>query len=234
VSVEPRLEADEPGGNGKKAGRVQPAPVSTKGPETTERKRAAGGVDKATRRQQILQSARDVFAKHGYHAAKVEDIVHAAGVARGTFYLYFEDKRAIFEEIVDRLLVRFGMAIQRVDPTGDVTEEVKANMRRIIHLLIEERLTTKMLLSDANGVDPAFDRKIHSFFEQVRALLEEALIDGQELGIVTAGNGRMQAIFVIGALKEIMNQVVVRGWDDPEGEIVEALFAFLREGVLSL
>ncbi|HSQ62900.1 MAG TPA: TetR/AcrR family transcriptional regulator [Polyangiaceae bacterium] len=208
--------------------------MSTKGPETGERKRAAGGVDKATRRQQILQSARDVFAKHGYHAAKVEDIVHAAGVARGTFYLYFEDKRAIFEEIVDRLLVRFGMAIQRVDPTGDVTEEVKANMRRIIHLLIEERLTTKMLLSDANGVDPAFDRKIHSFFEQVRALLEEALLDGQELGIVAAGNARMQAIFVIGALKEIMNQVVVRGWDDPEGEIVEALFAFLREGVLSL
>ncbi len=208
--------------------------MSTKGPETAERKRAAGGVDKATRRQQILQSARDVFAKHGYHAAKVEDIVNAAGVARGTFYLYFEDKRAIFEEIVDRLLVRFGMAIQRVDPKGDVTEEVKANMRRIIHLLIEEKLTTKMLLSDANGVDPAFDRKIHSFFEQVRALLEESLIDGQELGIVRAGNARMQAIFVIGALKEIMNQVVVRGWDDPEGEIIEALFAFLREGVLSL
>jgi AcrR family transcriptional regulator len=209
--------------------------VSTKGPETSERKRAAGGpVDKATRRQQILQSARDVFAKHGYHAAKVEDIVNAAGVARGTFYLYFEDKRAIFEEIVDRLLVRFGMAIQRVDPKRDVVEQVKANMRRIIHLLIEEKLTTKMLLSDANGVDPALDRKVHSFFEQVRALLEEALIDGQELGIVTSGNARMQAIFVIGALKEVMNQVVVRGWDDPEEEIVDALFAFLRDGALAL
>ena len=209
--------------------------MSTKGPETSERKRAAGGaVDKATRRQQILQSARDVFAKHGYHAAKVEDIVHAAGVARGTFYLYFEDKRAIFEEIVDRLLVRFGMAIQRVDPKSDVVEQVKANMRRIIHLLIEEKLTTKMLLSDANGVDPALDRKVHSFFEQVRALLEEALIDGQELGIVTSGNARMQAIFIIGAHKEVMNQVVVRGWDDPEEEIVDALFAFLRDGALAL
>jgi len=209
--------------------------VSTKGPETSERKRAAGGaVDKATRRQQILQAARDVFAKHGYHAAKVEDIVHAAGVARGTFYLYFEDKRAIFEEIVDRLLVRFGMAIQRVDPKSDVIDQVKANMRRIIHLLIEEKLTTKMLLSDANGVDPALDRKVHSFFEQVRALLEEALIDGQELGIVTSGNARMQAIFIIGALKEVMNQVVVRGWDDPEEEIVDALFGFLRDGALAL
>src|SRR5580692_346381 len=167
---------------------------------------------KPERRQQILNVARDVFAKRGYHAAKIEDIVNAAGVARGTFYLYFEDKRAIFEEIVDRLLVRFGMAIQRVDVVGDVTDQVRANIRRIVHLLLEDKLTTKMLLSDAHGVDPAFDRKIHSFFEQVRALLEESLIDGQELGIVVAGNARLQAIFTIGALKEIMNQVVVRGW----------------------
>jgi AcrR family transcriptional regulator len=205
--------------------------VSTKGPEATERRRPP---DKATRRQEILQAARDVFAKHGYHAAKVEDIVNAAGVARGTFYLYFEDKRAIFEEIVDRLLVRFGMSISRVDVVGDVTEQVRANIRRIVHLLLEDKLTTKMLLSDAHGVDPAFDRKIHSFFEQVRSLLEESLIDGQELGIVVAGNARLQAIFTIGALKEIMNQVVVRGWDDAEDDIVDALFAFLRDGVLAV
>lgn len=189
---------------------------------------------KALRRQEILQSARDVFAKHGYHAAKVEDIVHAAGVARGTFYLYFEDKRAIFEEIVDRLLVRFGMAIARVDVSGDVNEQVRANIRRIVHLLLEDKLTTKMLLSDAHGVDPAFDRKIHSFFEQVGSLLEESLVDGQEVGIVVKGNARMQAIFTIGALKEVMYQVVVRGWDDSEEEIVDALFAFLRDGALSM
>ena len=60
------------------------------------------GVDKNERRQQILLHARDVFARRGYHAAKIDEIVGAAGVARGTFYLYFEDKRAIFEEIVDR------------------------------------------------------------------------------------------------------------------------------------
>ncbi|HEY1960235.1 MAG TPA: TetR/AcrR family transcriptional regulator [Polyangiaceae bacterium] len=202
--------------------------------EPTERKRQAAADAKATRRQEILQAARDVFAKHGYHAAKVEDIVHLAGVARGTFYLYFEDKRAIFEEIVDRLLVRFGMAIARVDVAGNVPEQVRSNIRRIVHLLLEDKLTTKMLLSDAHGVDPAFDRKIHSFFEQVGSLLEESLVDGQELGIVVKGNARMQAIFTIGALKEVMNQVVVRGWDDSEDDIVEALFGFLRAGALSV
>jgi AcrR family transcriptional regulator len=157
-------------------------------------------MDKTQRRQQILEHARDVFAKRGYHASKVEDIVAAAGVARGTFYLYFEDKRGIFEEIVDRLLMRFGIAIVRIDPTLGVDEQVRELLRRIIRLLIEERVTTKILLQGTIGVDPAFDRKIHSFFEQVRSFLEESLKEGQELGIVVKGGARMQATFVMGAL----------------------------------
>jgi AcrR family transcriptional regulator len=189
-------------------------------------------MDKTQRRQQILEHARDVFAKRGYHASKVEDIVAAAGVARGTFYLYFDDKRAIFEEIVDRLLMRFGIAIVRIDPKLAVDEQVRELLRRIIRLLIDERVTTKILLEGAMGVDPAFDRKIHSFFEQVRSFLEESLKEGQELGIVVKGGARMQATFVMGALKEIMTQVVVHGWDDEEAVIVEEMFAFLRGGIL--
>jgi hypothetical protein len=190
-------------------------------------------MEKGQRRQQILSHARQVFARSGYHAAKVDDIVAAAGVARGTFYLYFEDKRAIFEEIVDRLLVRFGMAISRVDPKGDVGAQVQDNIRGIVRLLVEERVTTKLLLSDAHGVDHAFDRKIQLFFDQVHSVLEEALAEGQERGIVGEGDAHLQATMIIGALKEIMHEVVVRGWDDDEEAIVAGLFAFLKRGVLT-
>ena len=113
-------------------------------------------MDKTERRQQILNHARDVFAKRGYHAAKIDDIVAAAGVARGTFYLYFEDKRGIFEEIVDRVFTRLGMTILRVDPNDaarTVGEQIHENIRRIVELLLEDRATTKIMLSDAVGVD---------------------------------------------------------------------------------
>src|ERR1700722_13669799 len=114
---------------------------------------------KAERRQQILEVARDVFARRGYHTAKIEDIVAAAGVARGTFYLYFEDKRGIFEEIVDRTIAKLGMSIVRVDPhdpARPVADQIKAQIRRVVGVLLEDRATTKILLSDALGVDPAF------------------------------------------------------------------------------
>ena len=192
-------------------------------------------MDKAERRQQILSNARDVFAKRGYHAAKIDDIVAAAGVARGTFYLYFEDKRAIFEEIVDATFGRLGLAIMRVDtedPNRSVSNQIEENIRRIVHALLEDPATTKILLSDAVGLDPAFDRKLLFFYEEVGKLLEASLTDGQERGIVAAGDARVFSILTLGAMKEIMYQVVMRGLEYPEERIVAEIFRFLSAGYL--
>ena len=192
-------------------------------------------LDKVARRQQILKVARDVFAKHGYHAAKIDDIVAAACVARGTFYLHFEDKRAIFEEIVDGAFARLGSAVMRVDiahPTRSVADQIVQNMRNVVRVLIADPATTKILLSDAVGLDPAFDRKLLSFYEGVGKLLESSLHDGQALGIVSPGDARMFAMMTLGAMKEIMYQVVMHGLPYPEERIVEELFVFLSGGYL--
>ena len=189
-------------------------------------------MDKTARRLQILSEAREVFAKHGYHASKVDDIVAAAGVARGTFYLYFEDKRAIFEEIVDRMLTKVGMSIVRVDVERPVENQIKENIRRIVEVLLDDRSTTRILLSDARGVDPAFDRKLQAFMEEVHTLMQGSLEDGQERGIVRKGDARIQALFAMGALREMLFQVVVRGWDYPKEAIVDELYSFLEHGLL--
>jgi AcrR family transcriptional regulator len=192
-------------------------------------------VEKSERRSQILLCARDVFAKRGYHAAKIDDIVAAAGVARGTFYLYFEDKRAIFEEIVDRTFARLGMAVVRVDtdhPSRTVADQVRENITRIVGALLEDPATTKILLSDAVGLDAAFDRKLLSFYDEIGKLLESSLEDGQARGMVEPGDPHVFSIMTLGAMKEMMYQVVMRGLAYPEEKIVEAIFQFLCQGYL--
>lgn len=194
-------------------------------------------MDKTERRQQILMNARDVFAKRGYHAAKIDDIVAAAGIARGTFYLYFEDKRAIFEEIVDGTFAKLGAAVMRVDtedPARTVASQVEENIRRIVHALLEDPATTKILLSDAVGLDPGFDRKLLVFYEQVGKLLEDSLVDGQQRGIVAPGDAQMFAIMTLGAMKEIMYQVVMHDLERSETRIVGDLFRFLSAGYLRM
>lgn len=192
-------------------------------------------MDKAERRAQILAHAREVFAKRGYHAAKIDDIVAAAGVARGTFYLYFDDKRAVFEELVDHAFARLDRAFVRVDPT-DATRtvgfQIQDNIERIVATLLEDRATTKILLSDAVGLDPDLDRKLLRFYEAVGTLLEESFRDGQALGVVAQGDVRIFAVLTLGAMKELFYQVVMRGLDYSEERIVAEMFAFLCHGVL--
>jgi len=60
-------------------------------PETTD--------DNAKRRQ-IVQGARTIFLQHGFDAASMNDIARAAGVSKGTLYVYFENKEQLFEAIV--------------------------------------------------------------------------------------------------------------------------------------
>lgn len=190
---------------------------------------------KAERRQKILNHARDVFARRGYHDAKIDEIVAVAGIARGTFYLYFKDKRAIFDEIVDRAFTQIGMAIVRVDPrdpSRTVGDQVQENIRRVVRTLLVDSPTTKILLTDAVGVDPAFDRKLHSFYEIVENLLVESLREGQELGIVAAGDTKMFAHLMMGALKEILYQVVRRKAAYTEKQIVDGLYDFFGQGCL--
>jgi AcrR family transcriptional regulator len=55
---------------------------------------------KQARPTEILDAALKVFAQKGFAAARMDDIAQAAGVTKGTIYLYFENKEAVFKSLV--------------------------------------------------------------------------------------------------------------------------------------
>ena len=191
---------------------------------------------KIERREQILRVARDVFDKRGYHQATIDDIVARAGVARGTFYLYFDDKRAVFSELIDRFAAQLTQAIQRIvtdDPEQSVVEQVRNNIRVILRTCLVERAMTKILFTDAAGIDPAFDRKLATFYDAVVQLLTESLKDGQALGIVAEGEPRVLAYLSIGALKELLYQAVTLGFAEETADVLsDQMYRFLSGGYL--
>ena len=72
----------------------KPAPVRSAAPAASRK------VDAAARREAILDAALTVFAERGFEAARLDDMAARAGVAKGTLYLYFKDKEALFEALV--------------------------------------------------------------------------------------------------------------------------------------
>lgn len=188
----------------------------------------------AERRSQVLAIARDVFAEKGYHAAKIDDIVQRAHIARGTFYLYFTDKRAVFGELLDDLFGRLRTAIRRIDVTAaePLLDQLRANVRRVLALLFEERALTKILVSDAVGLDPDFDEKLLAFYGQVRAVIEGSLAEGQRLGLVQPCAPELVATAVIGSVKEIVYQTIFGRLQASADDVVSALFACYGRALL--
>lgn len=191
---------------------------------------------KPERREQLKLSARDVFARLGYARTTVDDIAVEAGVARGTFYLYFDDKRDVFEELIDGFGKKIQASIERIvtdDPKRSVAEQVLANTRSILRTCLVERKLTKILFTDAVGVDPEFERKLTTFYEGVVLLLTESLKDGQALGIVADGEPRVLAYMTIGALKELLYQAVLLGLTEESAEALsQQVYSFLLGGYL--
>jgi AcrR family transcriptional regulator len=209
--------------------------ASSKGPRDKPKSKKTA-LPKSERRQQILSVARDVFARRGYHQTTIDDIALQAGVARGTFYLYFEDKRAVFSDLIDRFASQLTMAIVRIatdDPQRPVADQVRENIRAIIGTCLTERSMTKILFTDAVGIDPAFDRKLFTFYDTVVQLLAESLKDGQALGIVEEGEPRVLAYLTIGALKELLYQAVTLGYSEESAEVLtQQMYTFLAGGYL--
>lgn len=65
-------------------------------PATRKRRRPAPD----ERRRAILDAALESFAERGFSATRMEDVARRAGIAKGTLYLYFTDKEAMFEALV--------------------------------------------------------------------------------------------------------------------------------------
>jgi TetR/AcrR family fatty acid metabolism transcriptional regulator len=61
-------------------------------------------VDKERKRREILEAAMRVFARDGYHRAKMEAVAEAAGIGKGTVYEYFKSKTDLFLALHDHML----------------------------------------------------------------------------------------------------------------------------------
>jgi AcrR family transcriptional regulator len=105
---------------------------------------------KVHRQEEILSAAFEVFAAHGYEAARIDDVARQAGIAKGTIYLYFRDKEQLFRAVVRGLVQkRFDAMAGSFQGTGEqllrellsrIYGQVVRNekVRSIVRLLIAE------------------------------------------------------------------------------------------------
>ena len=97
-------------------------------------------------------------------------LIESADIARGTFYLYFESKRAIFDELLDGLVTTLQAQVKRIE-VGPGTRPRRADERdgrSRAKTLLDNREMARILLREAVGIDTDFDRKLSDFYGRSR------------------------------------------------------------------
>ncbi len=168
------------------------------------------------RRRQILDSSLRVFADKGYWRTSISDLVQAAGVARGTFYLYFESKSAVFLDMLDELLGCVEGAVSGVDPTQEISiqEQLVQILARVLETLSDNRPLTRIIFREAVGLDHEVEQRLSRFDEQIRTYLMHTLSLGEQFSAVRQDlDTQVVSACLMGAVREVIQAFVVRSDD---------------------
>jgi AcrR family transcriptional regulator len=191
---------------------------------------------KAERRRQILGAAKHVFADAGYHGASIHAIIERAQIARGTFYLYFESKAAVFDSILDQAMAELRSRIHRIEvdvpgapaPQVQLREQVVATLEYIVR----DRALATILLSANHTPEAEASERLEQFFKETRDLLRRAIETGMEIGLLRKCEPNLVAAALLGLIRGVIEFVVAQGDDAKVEDVVSEMLMVALRGVL--
>src|SRR6267143_4339928 len=160
---------------------------------------------KDARPEEIVAAALDVFVERGFAAAKLEDVARRAGVTKGTIYLYFENKEALFKAVVRETIVPViaqGEALAR-SFTGSARELLERLVREYWRLVGETAVA---------GIPKLMMGEAATFPELTSFYYDEVVTRGHRLmaGVIERGvkNGEFRPVDVMVAAKLAMSPLM--------------------------
>jgi len=140
------------------------------------------------RHGQLMLAARQVFTSKGYHAATVDDITRAAGVAKGTFYLYFSEKRQVFYALIQHffgLVTQAGMSVAReVTTRTDFFQRVEQAAQRLTEIFRDNRDLVRLAYRESMGMDEKLESMVREFYRGLARVEADNIRLGVKLGLL--------------------------------------------------
>jgi AcrR family transcriptional regulator len=135
----------------------------------------------AQTRNRLLEAAEEVFAQVGYHDASIVKITEAAGVAMGTFYLYFPSKKEIFDELLRDLNRRVRQAMSEASSQGTTRLEQEILGFQAFFRFTAEHPGLYRVIRQAEFVSPEmlryhYDKLSSGYIEGLRSAAERGEI----------------------------------------------------------
>ena len=189
------------------------------------------------RRQQLLEAAAWTFARKGYRAAGVSDIIERAKVARGTFYLYFDSKEQVFLAIVQDFHERIKRMLDEPEGPVRLTEHhgqamLQRSFRRWLELFATHRDAAAVILKEATSIDARFEGEVARLRGLALNYFAERFKRFQTRGLVNPSvSPALVAHLQMAMVEELVNAFVLPDSSIDLDDLAAALAAFEWNGI---
>lgn len=185
-----------------------------------------------SRRDAVLQAAKQAFYERGYEAAGIRDIANRLGLRTGAIYHHFGSKEEILFEIVLGVYRRSLDLLERVQALDDSPlVALRELMRGHVANLIADVATTTLALAEYKSLRPDHARVIDSAHRTYLDGFRELIRTGQEQRLIRADvDPELAALVIVGALNSVVRWYRPPG-SRPAGEVTDAYVNILLGGV---
>ena len=190
-------------------------------------------VEHEKRRSEILEKALDVFMDEGFEDVTFQKIADRCGITRTTLYIYFKNKREIFNYSIKQLLETLESSINRIrsEKNTSFSEQLIEVMLVIFTKLEENQRLLKVILNYLSYLtkgdhDP--DYRVRRRTMRMRHILNAILIEGIHTGEFARVNVKEANEALYGFLEAAVFRLTILGHDDVR-ELKQAMIMLVQQ-----
>lgn len=187
------------------------------------------------KKKQIIKVATKIFARKGFHQAKMDDIARAAKVAKGTLYYNYASKSALFAATV---------TVGMEEIMEKISRELESDLPFIEHFRLLLSSTIRIYLKNkeviriyVNELSSGIDARAMAEIKQVRRRFLDFVTDiirtGQEKGYLKPLHRQICATVLVGMVDALCNNQLEAEENYPIEDIVETVISILSTGMLN-
>jgi len=190
------------------------------------------------RKNELMQAGMILFSEKGYHNTKVSDIVRQAGVAQGTFYLYFDSKADLFKALLDEFIFLITEAVSAISFDMDtITTTVQFAIR--IRVAVETILTVyrdnaalaRIFIREGNRLDSKSTEQWQLAIDRLAEIGAAVMDEAIKKGFLPPQNTKLVPYCVLGMYERVAYRWLVEDQSKDVGELAEALTRYEMLGI---
>ena len=161
--------------------------------------------EKAPKRERILAAALKLFAHEPYQAVTMDRVAASAGVAKGTLYLYFPSKDALYLGVLSDGLDSAYLAQQTTaDPQLPVVERVRRSIAVMVEFYDQRRDFLRFFATEEPRLAEARNRIIEAARERNFNFFASLIEEGIRSGVFAAIDPRMATFAILGSIRSLL------------------------------